>query len=307
MKSLVQVVVVVLLTLLQLLVVTAWIPSRCSSIYTNSIDNFHGKNYQELQYGTNHYRSTPLTITPTPIFMMVREDDEDHSLTTPKENDEETTYTISHSHRRRHMIRYTTSTLLLSMLTTFALPPVSVTNAVGPIKIALVPLKYNAIICPPDRPIPGEKAMIGMRGLCVTVQAQLDTTSPKELEKVGVYGFVNDGVSGDSVLANNPDGGTDAGQFAMIESVTPQDTTVTFEFIAAVPRDKDLSIYDNGIGPLNFSSLRLISYPGGQQFGAISPCEMNEFSDECEEWERNNGPYKKADYMVKSNPRTKGS
>jgi hypothetical protein len=178
--------------------------------------------------------------------------------------------------------------------------------AVGPVKIALTPLSYNAVICPPDKPIPGEKAMIGMRGLCVTVEAKLESGSPKALEKVGVYGFVTDGETGDSVLANNPDGGTDAGQFAMIESVSEKDSKVKFEFIAAVPRDKDLSQYANGIGPLDFSSLRIISYPGGQQFGAISPCEMNEFSEECEAWESENGPYEKASFMVKSNPRTKG-
>jgi hypothetical protein len=50
----------------------------------------------------------------------------------------------------------------------------------------------------------------------------------------------------------------------------------------------------------------VISYPGGQQYGAINPCEMNEFSDECEAWEAENGPYQKGEYMVKSNPRTKG-
>lgn len=43
-----------------------------------------------------------------------------------------------------------------------------------------------------------------------------------------------------------------------------------------------------------------------QQYGAINPCEMNEFSDECEVWEKENGPYVKGDFMVKSNPRTKG-
>lgn len=206
--------------------------------------------------------------------------------------------------------------------------------AVGPIKIVLEPTSYSAVICPPDRPIPGEKAMVGMRGLCVTVKADLQGASPKDLEKVGVYGFVADGESGDSVLANNPDGASDAGQFAMIESVTTTDKTVVFEFIAAVPKEKDLSKYANGIGPLEFSSLRIISYPGGQQFGAISPCEYSgtcfskgkellpplcfsslnafflfqspEFSEECEAWEAENGPWKKADYMIKSNPRTMG-
>jgi hypothetical protein len=152
-------------------------------------------------------------------------------------------------------------------------PPVA--HAVGPIKIGLEPTSYKAVLCPPDRPIPGEKAMVGMRGLCVTVEADLESTSPKDLIKVGVYGRVVDGDSGDSVLANNPDGASDAGQFAMIESVTTKDKKVTFEFIAAVPKEKDIAQYANGIGPLEFSSLRIVSYPGGQQFGAISPCEYS--------------------------------
>ena len=115
-------------------------------------------------------------------------------------------------------------------------------------------------------------------------------------------------ILGTHLLLNGslPNFSTDAGQFAMIESVTPKDKKVVFEFVAAVPVDKDLSQYDNGIGPLSFESLRLISFPGGQQYGAISPCEMNEFSDECEAWENENGPYKKQDYMMKSNPRTAG-
>jgi hypothetical protein len=178
--------------------------------------------------------------------------------------------------------------------------------AIGPVTLALRPNKYAARLCPPDKPIPGEKAMLGMRGLCVTVDADLISSPPKDLEKVGVYGFVTDGVTGDSVLANNPDLSTDAGQFAMIESVTTKDKKVQFEFVAAVPKEKDLSQYDNGIGPLNFESLRIISYPGGQQYGAINPCEMNEFSTECEEWEEINGPYQRGEFMMKSNPRTKG-
>ena len=148
--------------------------------------------------------------------------------------------------------------------------------------------------------------MKGMRGLCVTVVADLEEPTPKELVKVGVYGFVTDGITGDSVLANNPDLSTDAGQFAMVESVTTKDKTIEFDFVAAVPKDKDLSQYDNGIGPLKFDSVKLISFPGGQQFGEIQPCEMNEFSDECAAWEEINGPYERGDFTMKSNPRTKG-
>ena len=77
-------------------------------------------------------------------------------------------------------------------------------------------------------------------------------------------------------------------------------------FLASFGCWKDVSQFENGIGPLKFESLRIISFPGGQQYGAISPCEMNEFSDECEAWEAENGPYQRGDYMIKSNPRTKG-
>jgi len=97
----------------------------------------------------------------------------------------------------------------------------------------------------------------------------LEKGPSKDLEKVGVYGFVTDAETGDSVLANNPDLSTDAGQFSMIELISPNDSTVEFEFVAAVPMEKDTSKFENGIGDLNFDSLRVISYPGGQQYGAI--------------------------------------
>lgn len=204
------------------------------------------------------------------------------------------------------LISTTTAATTLStiLLTTTSSPQPA--NAIGPIKISLAEPTYSARICPPDRPIPGEKAMKGMKGLCVTVQAKLTESSPKDLEKVGVYGFVTDALTGDSVLANNPDLSTDAGQFAMIESVTTNTKSVTFEFIAAVPMEKDLSKEENGIGELDFASLRLISFPGGQQYGGINPCEMNEFSSECEVWEEENGPYVKGKFMMESNARTKG-
>eukprot|EP00557_Chaetoceros_sp_GSL56_P004725 CAMPEP_0176487670 /NCGR_PEP_ID=MMETSP0200_2-20121128/6271_1 /TAXON_ID=947934 /ORGANISM="Chaetoceros sp., Strain GSL56" /LENGTH=288 /DNA_ID=CAMNT_0017884545 /DNA_START=14 /DNA_END=880 /DNA_ORIENTATION=- len=187
---------------------------------------------------------------------------------------------------------------------TFLFP--SPSHAVGPVKLKLQVQSYTAKICPPDRPIPGEKAMKGMKGLCVTVVANVLDEAPKELEKVGVYGFVVDGVTGDSVLANNPDLSTDAGQFAMVPKITPKTKQVEFEFIAAVPKEKDLSAFENGIGPLDFEGLRVVSYPGGQQYGAVNPCEMNEFSEECEAWEEENGPYQKGEFMMKSNARTKG-
>mmetsp|Transcript_28088 Transcript_28088/g.39493 ORF Transcript_28088/g.39493 Transcript_28088/m.39493 type:complete len:257 (-) Transcript_28088:192-962(-) len=223
------------------------------------------------------------------------------AATTTNTNGEDSTSVAS----RRSFLSTSAATAAATIAFGLATPP-QPAEAVGPVRVDLTNPKYSAAPCPKDRPIPGEKAMKGMRGLCVTVEADLKENSPKELDKVGVYGFVKDGNTGDSVLANNPDLSTDAGQFAIIEKVTTTDKKVIFDFVAAVPVEKDVSKYDNGIGPLDFESLRIISYPGGQQYGAINPCEMNEFSDECEAWENENGPYEKADYMVKSNPRTKG-
>jgi len=180
-------------------------------------------------------------------------------------------------------------------------------EAIGPVKVELINPTYTAGPCPKDRPIPGEKAMKGMRGLCVEVEVDLAENAPKDLEKVGVYGFVTNADTGDSVLANNPDLSTDAGQFAIIETVTTKDKKLKFDFVAAIPAEIDVSKFENGIGNLKFASLRIISFPGGQQYGTINPCEMNEFSDECDVWEKDNGPYKKAEYMIKSNKRTKGS
>ena len=120
-----------------------------------------------------------------------------------------------------------------------------------------------------------------------------------------MYGFVTDAATGDSVLANNPDLSTDSGQFAMIEAVSTQDSSVTFEFIAAIPMEKDISKETNGIGNLDFESIRIVSYPGGNQFGAVGPCEMNEFSQECEDWEAVNGPYQRGSFMMERNPRTR--
>jgi len=181
-----------------------------------------------------------------------------------------------------------------------------VANAIGPVKINLLNPTYTAIPCPKDKPIPGEKAMKGMRGLCVTVNVDLEESPAVPLSQVGVYGYITDKGTAESVLANNPDGGTDAGQFAMIDAITTSDKKISFEFIAAVPSEQDLTPYDEGIAPILFKSLRVVSFPGGQQYGKISPCEMNEFSDECAAWEDENGAYVKKDYMIKSNPRTKG-
>ena len=128
--------------------------------------------------------------------------------------------------RRTFLTSLVTSAATVAIPSSFLLLHASPAMAIGPVKIALSPLSYVARPCPPSKPIPGQMAMRGMRGLCVTVQATLSESTPKPLQKVGVYGFVTDGETGDSVLANNPDLSTDAGQFAMIETVQTTDKQV---------------------------------------------------------------------------------
>jgi len=229
------------------------------------------------------------------------------AYTTGSHTTRRSTWELNASNRRTFVAK-TASIISLGTFTASTLTPQlgGEASAVGPTKILLKNVTYKAATCPKDKPIPGQKAMMGMRGLCVTVKADLAEGSPKDLEKVGVYGFITDAVSGESVLANNPDLSTDAGQFAMIESVITTTKSVEFEFVAAIPKEVDISQEELGIVPLKFDGLRIISFPGGQQYGAINPCEMNEFSGECDVWEEENGPYKKKDFMIKSNDRTKG-
>ena len=254
-----------------------------------------------------------MTLTLLPLLAALCTNTNVEAYSTPNNINSNPGKTTSQPSSRRAFFSKTGNALIgTSFLATTATTSTILTNnpqpaqAIGPVKINLNNPTYSAQICPPDRPIPGEKAMKGMKGVCVTVKANLDENSPKDLEKVGVYGFVTDAKTGDSVLANNPDLSTDAGQFAMIETITTKTKNIEFEFIAAVPMEKDLSLEPNGIGELDFSSLRLISFPGGQQYGTINPCEMNEFSAECEVWEDENGPYVKGKFMIESNKRTKG-
>ena len=100
--------------------------------------------------------------------------------------------TSSSSSRRRFVsksIAFTLGSTTASLLATTAtsvptdnsktISMGGVANAVGPIKIEIKNPTYTASPCPKDKPIPGEKAMKGMRGLCVQVKAELAENSPK--------------------------------------------------------------------------------------------------------------------------------
>eukprot|EP00953_Heterococcus_sp_UTEX-ZZ885_P026455 14279-Heterococcus_DN1.PRE.7 len=91
-------------------------------------------------------------------------------------------------------------------------------EAIGPVNIRLTNPTYAQYTCPPKTQIPGQKAGAGLRPVCVKVTAQADNPSKKEVRDPAIFGRVFD-EDGTSVVANNPDGGTDAGQFAIIEGV----------------------------------------------------------------------------------------
>ncbi|CAM9526103.1 unnamed protein product [Chrysoparadoxa australica] len=149
-------------------------------------------------------------------------------------------------------------------------------EAIGPIKIALESPTYQAVACPPGQRVPGQKAGAGLKPVCVEVIASTDNPQKKTIIDAGVYGFVFDD-EGTSVVANNPDGGSDAGQFAIIPEIPPGEGKVKFQFIAAIPPSEELSDKK-----LKFKSLKAISYPGGEKYGAIDECEMNPLADGCD-------------------------
>ncbi|CAM9817736.1 unnamed protein product, partial [Scytosiphon promiscuus] len=83
--------------------------------------------------------------------------------------------------------------------------------AFGPIKMELTEPEYASVVCPPKTQVPGEKAGAGLKPVCVKVTVAANNPSPKEVIDAAVFGFVYD-EEGTSVVANNPDGASDAGQ-----------------------------------------------------------------------------------------------
>ncbi|CAN0259438.1 unnamed protein product [Ascophyllum nodosum] len=149
-------------------------------------------------------------------------------------------------------------------------------EAFGPVKIALVDPEYGSVACPPKTQVPGEKAGAGLKPVCVKVTVTANNKEKETIEDAAVFGFVYD-EENTSVVANNPDGASDAGQFAIIDKVPVGSNRVSFQFVAAIEPQEDFNSKK-----LKFSSLKAISYPGGQQYGAITECEMNPLAEGCD-------------------------
>lgn len=113
---------------------------------------------------------------------------------------------------------------------------------------------------------------------CVRVKCSVNNPTKNPLKDTAVFGFVVDESSGASMIANNPDFRSDAGQFATIDRIPPGDNDIEFVFVATYSKkDQDT------MPPITFKSLKAISYPGGARFQELSPCELDSLSDECDE------------------------
>jgi hypothetical protein len=146
--------------------------------------------------------------------------------------------------------------------------------ALGPVNMKLAVKSYKQVeLCNGQKPImPGQKAMEGLFPVCIEVEAELQNPDAKgALSDVSVYGFVKEDTAGNSVLPNNPDFRSDSGQYAMIKTVQPGDSTVKYQFVAAVsvdPKKEELP-------KLSFLKTKATSFPGGSKFQPLSECEMD--------------------------------
>lgn len=146
--------------------------------------------------------------------------------------------------------------------------------ALGPVNMKLKVKGYKAVeLCNGQKPImPGQKAMEGLFPVCLEVEAEVSNPDAKQtLKDVSVYGFVKEDAAGNSVLPNNPDFSTDAGQYAMIKTVEPGESTIKYQFVAAVsanPKKEELP-------KISFFKTKATSFPGGAKFAPLSECEMD--------------------------------
>mmetsp|Transcript_7531 Transcript_7531/g.12520 ORF Transcript_7531/g.12520 Transcript_7531/m.12520 type:complete len:217 (+) Transcript_7531:116-766(+) len=152
-------------------------------------------------------------------------------------------------------------------------------SALGPTEVDLKITGFKRVeLCDGRKPImPGQKAMEGLYPACVEVDADVKNPKNEELTDVSVYGFVKDKAAGNSVLPNNPDFKSDAGQYAMIKKVAPGSSHITYQFVAAVTTDPKVS----PLPDLTFFGTKAISFPGGDRFKPLGECEIDPRADGC--------------------------
>jgi len=154
-------------------------------------------------------------------------------------------------------------------------------SAIGPVKMPLTNIAYQAVDCKGKELSGGSftsKSTAGLVSYCVEVTADVFNPEKKTIIDASVFGFVFDN-TGSSVVLNNPDARSDAGQFAIIPKIVPGKSNIKFEMVAAVPSER------GDVGELRFESIKAISYPGGDRYKAISDCDFNPSGDGCDEEE----------------------
>ena len=153
-------------------------------------------------------------------------------------------------------------------------------NAFGPLNMDLNIIGYKPVeLCNGKKPImPGQKAAEGLFPICIEVDAEVNNPSAKELRDVSIYGFVKEEGAGNSVLPNNPDFKSDAGQYAMIPAVPPGVNRVTYQFVAAVSADPK----KEALPRLGFLKTKAVSFPGGEKFRALDVCEIDPRAEGCD-------------------------
>jgi len=151
--------------------------------------------------------------------------------------------------------------------------------AYGPQDVDLKIIGYKQVeLCDGKKPImPGQKAAEGLFPVCIEVDADVNNPGKNELKDVSVYGFIKENGAGNSVLVNNPDFRSDAGQYAMIKSVPIGSSKVKFQFVAAFSQDPK----KEELPSLTFFKTKAISFPGGDKFKPLDECEIDPRATGC--------------------------
>ncbi|KAJ1625983.1 hypothetical protein T492DRAFT_1036018 [Pavlovales sp. CCMP2436] len=175
--------------------------------------------------------------------------------------------------------RVLVQTAALALAGSALLPP-QTAEAIGPINVELTIKEYVEVTCPPELAAGriggslGAAASKGVKQRCIRVVVTGLNPSKVGLVDSAVFGRVfND--QGNSIVANNQDGRTDAGQFAMIPLIPPGESQFEFVFVSVDTKKNP------EMGELKFESLKAISYPGGERYKIYNPCEQNPAMDGC--------------------------
>jgi hypothetical protein len=153
-------------------------------------------------------------------------------------------------------------------------------RSIGPVNVDLVVKEYTEVDCPPELAAGriggslGAAASKGVKQRCIRVKVKGVNPNKADLVDAAVFGRVfND--QGNSIVANNQDGRTDAGQFAMIPKIPPGESEFEFVFVSTDSKGSAAS------ESLRFESLKAISYPGGDRYKIYDPCEQNPAMEGC--------------------------